>query len=177
MEKWSNPVQKKLVSFVVQLELFQKSLSSIFSFLTTALNVSALPLISDSPMFVSNSVRWWIYRAANLTVSIFDGRFSVGDSGINSRRLSNALFMTCTRLLSLAFADFLCLLTPVNLGPRLLCFFLACTSEEATSGVSNLHIGLQAFMTPVPPPIVEIFKTCSINKLSQSYSLWVFGPM
>ena len=53
---------KWLSNSLVQFVLFQKSSSSIFSVLTTTPSASAVPRISDSrlPMFVNNSVRWWI---------------------------------------------------------------------------------------------------------------------
>ena len=129
--------------------------SSVFSCFTTALNASsfscacsmAVPLF---PWLVNSSVKWWIYRAAKRTVSILDGRFSVGRRGMRSRSVSRALFITRTRFLSLAFADFLCLLTPVSLGPRLLFFFLPCTSGVGIVGVPNLHIGTQAVITRIP---------------------------
>ena len=53
---------KWLSNSLVQFVLFQKSSSSIVSVLTTTPSASAVPRISDSrlPMFVNNSVRWWI---------------------------------------------------------------------------------------------------------------------
>lgn len=85
---------------------------------------SSVAILSRPSGVVSRiSVRQEMYTAANLMVSVFEGFFSPGKSGIKSRSLSMCALRVCTRHLSRALAILLCRLTPVKRGPRLLGFF------------------------------------------------------
>lgn len=87
---------------------------------------SSVVILSKPSGVVSRiSVRQEMYTAANRMVSVFEGFFSPGKSGIKSRSLSMCAFRVCTRHLSRALAILLCRLTPVKRGPRLLGFFFA----------------------------------------------------
>ena len=83
---------------------------------------SGLILSKPSGVFSRISVRQEMYTAASLMVSVLEGFFSPGKSGIRSLNLSMCALRVCTRLLSRALAIRLCRLTPVKRGPRLLVF-------------------------------------------------------
>lgn len=51
-------------------------------------------------------------------ISVLEGSFSRGGSGIKRRSILMFLFKVWTRFLSRAFASLLCLLIPLSLGPR-----------------------------------------------------------
>lgn len=97
-------------------------------------NSSGLILSKPSGVFSRISVRQEMYTAASRMVSVLEGFFSPGKSGIKSLNLSMCALRVCTRLLSRALAIRLCRLTPVKRGPRLLVFFF----PGALSGLATI---------------------------------------
>lgn len=100
---------------------------------------SSVAILSRPSGVVSRiSVRQEMYTAANRMVSVFEGFFSPGKSGIKSRSLSMCALRVCTRHLSRALAILLCLLTPVKRGPRLLGFFFAWLLQGFAATVDSM---------------------------------------
>ena len=118
----------------------------------------------------SMSVICWIYMAASQIVSVFEGRFSSGNSGINPRNSSIVAFRVCTLLRSRVFASRLCLLIPVRRRPRLLVRFFASSLTGWASIVDFITLKM------VDRPLVHA-DIAAVARLTSETSISVHLPL